>query len=47
MPYLVSLWTVLDIIQAFDRKMRYQWWDIEDEIQILIADIKNLHNFNE
>lgn len=47
MPYLVSLWTVLDIIQEFDRKMRYQWWDIEDEIQILIADIENLPNFDE
>lgn len=37
---LVKLSTVLDIVKAFDFKLRFEWWDIEDEIEKLISNIE-------
>lgn len=39
---LVKLSKVLEIVNKFDNKLRFEWWDIEEEIDNLILELENI-----
>lgn len=34
--------SLLEIVNKFDNKLRFEWWDIEEEIDNLILELKNM-----